>query len=103
VALTTEARREQVTAPGVEGRYNANQFGRSDMTKHVRVENADTSDYKVVVEVWDKGYPAGEPDKLAFTENLDFPTAMTSGSVYLTSTRYLVVKEKPVSQDQQRS
>lgn len=62
------------------------------MTKHIRVENADTSDYKVVVEVWDKGV-AGEPDKLAFTENLDYPTAMTSSAVYLTSTRYVVIKE----------
>lgn len=65
------------------------------MTKHIRVENADTSDYKVSVEVWDKGYPEGEPDKLAFTENLDYPTAMTSRSVYLTSTRYVVIKEVP--------
>jgi len=64
------------------------------MTKHIRVENADTSDWKVTVEVWDKGQN-GEPDTLAFTEDLDYPTAMTSGHVYLTSTRYLVVKEKP--------
>lgn len=67
------------------------------MTKHIRVENADTSEYKVIVEVWDKGFPEGEPDKLAFTEHLDHPTAMTSASVYLTSTRYLVVKEAPLS------
>jgi hypothetical protein len=67
------------------------------VTKLVRVENADTSDYKVVVEVWDKGYPVGEPDTLAFTEYLDYPAAMTSASVYLTSTRYLVVKETPAS------
>jgi len=64
------------------------------MTKLVRVENADTSNYEVVVEVWDKGYPAGEPDKLALTEELSYPTAMTSLNVYLTSTRYLVIKEK---------
>jgi hypothetical protein len=62
------------------------------MTKHVRIENADTSEYKVEVQVWDKGID-GAPDKLAFTENLDYPTAMTSQSVYLTSTRYIVVKE----------
>jgi hypothetical protein len=65
------------------------------MTKHVRVENADMSKYKVIVEVWDKGFPEGEPDKLAFTEKLDHPTAMTSTNVYLTSTRYLIVKEAP--------
>lgn len=68
------------------------------MTKHVRVENADTSNFKVVVEVWDKGYPEGEPDKLAFIERLDHPTAMTSSSVYLTSTRYLIVKEVPIGE-----
>jgi hypothetical protein len=62
------------------------------MTKRVRIENADTANYKVVVEVWDKGFN-GEPDKLVATKNLDYPTAMTGDDVYLTSTRYLVVKE----------
>jgi len=61
------------------------------MTKQVRIENADTSAYKVVVEVWDKGQN-GEPDKLAFTRNLDYPTAMAN-DVYITSSRYIVVKE----------
>jgi hypothetical protein len=63
------------------------------MTKRVRIENADTASFKVVVEVWDKGYPEGAPDKLAKTINLDYPTAMTGEDVYLTSTRYIVVKE----------
>jgi hypothetical protein len=63
------------------------------MTKRVRIENADLSQYKVVVEVWDKGYPAGEPDKLAQTIELNNPTDMTGHECYLTSTRYLVVKE----------
>ena len=63
------------------------------MTKRVRIENADISNFKVVVEVWDKGYPEGEPDKLAFVETLNYPTSMTSDGVYITSTRYLVVKE----------
>ena len=67
------------------------------MTKHVRVENADTSDYRVVVEVWDKGYPKGAPDVLLATHFLDYPTAMTDRNVYLTSTRYLVVKERPAA------
>ena len=62
------------------------------MTKLVRIENADTSSYKVVVEVWDKGVD-GAPDVLAKTINLDHPTAMTGMDCYLTSTRYLVVKE----------
>ena len=63
------------------------------MTKHIRVENADTSNWKVVVEVWDKGYPAGEPDKLAETIRCDYPTAMAQ--TFITSTRYLIVKEAP--------
>jgi len=62
------------------------------MTKRVRIENADTSDYKVVVQVWDKGVN-GEPDIMAFERNLDYPTAMTGDDIYLTSTRYIVVKE----------
>lgn len=45
------------------------------MTKKVRIENADTTSYKVVVEVWDKGaqIPDGmggfnqAPDTLAKT------------------------------------
>ena len=62
------------------------------MTKRVRIENADTSDYKVVVQVWDKG-PEGEPDKLASEIKLDYPNSMTGDDIYLTSTRYIVVKE----------
>lgn len=65
------------------------------MTKQVRIENADTSLYKLVVEVWDKGYPEGEPDRLSQTLPLDYPTSMAS--TYVTSTRYLVVKEVPAS------
>lgn len=73
------------------------------MTKLVRIENADQSPYKVLVEVWDKGQqmPDGlggfnqAPDTLARTVELNHPTAMTDSSVYLTSTRYLVVKEAP--------
>ncbi len=64
------------------------------MTKHVRIENADTSSYGVTVEVWDKG-SNGSPDTLARTVELNHPTAMTDSGVYLTSTRYLVVKETP--------
>ena len=61
------------------------------MTKMVRVENADTSSFKVLVQVWDKGVD-GAPDTLANEINLDHPTLMTHGC-YITSTRYLVVKE----------
>lgn len=65
------------------------------MTKRVRIENADNSDFRVVVEVWDK--VGGEaPDVLAQTIELNYPTAMTN-DLYLTSTRYFVVKEAPKS------
>lgn len=64
------------------------------MTKKVRIENADPSNYKVIVEVWDKGQE-GQPDRLAFTRELSYPTAMTGDDVYVTSNRYIVVKEAP--------
>lgn len=68
------------------------------MTKKVRIENADTSDYKVIVQVWDKGVDSapgqpGRPDTLVNEIRLDHPTAMTGDDVYLTSTRYIIVKE----------
>lgn len=63
------------------------------MTKTVRIENADNSAFGVIVQVWDKGYPEGAPDTLAKEIPLLHPTAMTDSSVYITSTRYLVVKE----------
>ena len=64
------------------------------MTKAIRVENADLSTYRVIVQVWDKGQN-GEPDKMASEVYLDHPTAMEQ--TYITSTRYLVVKEAPVA------
>ena len=63
------------------------------MTKKVRIENADTSNYKVIVQIWDKGYPVGEPDVLVKEVSLDYPASMTGDDVYITDTRYLVVKE----------
>ena len=68
------------------------------MTKRVRVENADTSRYKVIVQIWEKAIspppPADPaPDTLIKEIQLDYPTAMTGDDCYLTSTRYLVVKE----------
>lgn len=60
------------------------------MTKLVRIENADNSQYKVSVEVWDR---TTQGDVLVETLHLDSPTAMTDSRCYLTDTRYLVVKE----------
>ena len=63
------------------------------MTKKVRIENADTAHYKVIVQIWDKGFPEGAPDNLVKEIALPYPTAMTGDDVYLTSTRYILVKE----------
>lgn len=64
------------------------------MTKHIRVENACGSNFKVTVEIWDKGQN-GAPDKLAKEIKLDHPTAMTpANECFITSTRYLVVRER---------
>jgi hypothetical protein len=62
------------------------------MTKHVRIENADTSHYKVVVQVWEKGL-ADEPDILVTSYPLNNPCDITPNEIYITSTRYLIVKE----------
>lgn len=66
------------------------------MTKSIRVENACMSDYMVNVEVWEKGYQEGEPDKLVETIALNIPASMTPPSLYITDTRYLVVRENGV-------
>lgn len=63
------------------------------MTKRVRVENADTAGFNVIVQVWDKASVPEEPDKLVQEISLANPCDMTGPDVYLTSTRYLVVKE----------
>ncbi len=66
------------------------------MTKQVRIENADMSTYKVLVQTWDKGRD-GQPDVLVHEQVLGHPTAMTDSNTYLTNTRYLVVKELPAA------
>ena len=67
------------------------------MTKAVRIENADLSSFKVKVLTYDQkvsGVCDPLNDTLVSTQDLDHPTMMTSaGSTYLTSTRYMVVKE----------
>lgn len=58
------------------------------MTKKIRIENADTSNYKVVVQVWDK-YKDG--DKMVREIKLDQPCLMIDECI--TNMRYLVIKE----------
>lgn len=63
------------------------------MTKHIRVENADTSDHKVMVQIWDKGTDSA-PDKLVDEFELH---NVQLRELTIWDTRYIVVKE--VSRD----
>lgn len=60
------------------------------MTKKVRIENADTSNYKVAVQVWAKG-ANGEPD--AMVEERTLHHAADIAEFYIHSGRYIIVKE----------
>ena len=59
------------------------------MTKHVRIENADTSTYKVKVYIED--LVDGQWVRVPTPHDLDYPTALTSQ--YIHSTRRLVIEE----------
>lgn len=61
------------------------------MTKSIRIENADNSDHKVIVQIWDI-VGNGEPDVLYDEISLDYPTQMSELTIW--DSRYLVVKEK---------
>ena len=61
------------------------------MTKTVRIENADNSNFKVVVEVWDKSYDGTSPDIKVKEIELNYPTALATE--YITSHRYFIVRE----------
>jgi hypothetical protein len=69
------------------------------MTKKVRIENADTSDHKLVAQVWQKGaaMPDGmggtnqAPDVMTSEHAINSPTDMVE--VYVHSHQYLVVRE----------
>lgn len=63
------------------------------MTKSVRIENADMSNHKIVVEVWDEYTVDGEP-KLRLVEaiNLNNPTDMTTKTIW--GSRHLVIREQ---------
>lgn len=90
--LTGKMLQEGAAKDGIT-RQTHNQWERV-MTKTVRVENADSgTEFKVIVQVWEKGYPEGSPDTLVAEHRLAHPTAMTPDSLYITDSRYLVVKE----------
>lgn len=58
------------------------------MTKQIRIENADTSDHKVTVEVWDT---TAEGPMLVGTHKLDYPTSMLNTTIW--NNRYVIIKE----------
>ena len=60
------------------------------MTKKIRVENADSSTWKVVVETWRKGVE-GEPDVKIADRELNYPCDL--GDFMIWGDQYLVVKE----------
>lgn len=60
------------------------------MTKNIRIENADTASYKVVVEIWEN-FEDQEPVLLE-TRQLNNPTDMTTLAIW--KNRYLVVREQ---------
>jgi hypothetical protein len=60
------------------------------MTKQVRIENADTSDHKIIVQMWNKGVD-GAPDNMVDEVPLNHPTALTTQTIW--KERYLVIKE----------
>lgn len=62
------------------------------MTKQVRIENADTSNWPVRVTIQHKDPVNGEWVDQPYPVQLDMPTAMTEQ--YLTSTRRIVIEER---------
>lgn len=61
------------------------------MTKAVRIENADThTGFKLLVDVWERC--TDKPPELVETLPLPHPTNLLE--TYVTSTRYLVIREE---------
>lgn len=52
------------------------------MTKHVRIENADPSDHKVVLKAQTKNAEGEWVDAQEPAQRLDFPTALATVTVY---------------------
>ena len=59
------------------------------MTKKIRIENADTSDWKIEVEVWDEIDNTGPT--LTARHDLHYPTQMLDINIW--QNRFLVVRE----------
>lgn len=63
------------------------------MTKRIRIENADGGNARVLVEVWQIGYPEGSPDTLVDVRELHH--AADQADVFIHIGRYLRVRELP--------
>lgn len=61
------------------------------MTKHVRIENADTSDYSVTCQVWETGLN-GEQDYMVSEHILGYPTSLAELTIW--KNRYIIIKEE---------
>lgn len=61
------------------------------MTKLIRIENADTSDHKIVVEIYEKSQNGDPVDVLVKTITLNTPTQLIQEHIW--QGRYLLVKE----------
>jgi hypothetical protein len=62
------------------------------MTKHVRIENADTSTWPVRVTIQHKNHETGAWEDQPGSVQIDHPTFMTEQ--YLTNTRRIVIEER---------
>ena len=60
------------------------------MTKAIRVENADNSDHKVMVQVWEKSVEGGHA-KMVEEYSLNSPTQMIEKTIW--KNHFLVIKE----------
>lgn len=63
------------------------------MTKRVRIENADATAFRVVVQLWERTRD-GRPDMLVSEVRLVNPCDITEQTIH--SDRYLIVAEVPL-------
>jgi hypothetical protein len=65
------------------------------MTKHIRIENADTAKYRVKVVIQDKVFTENGHEWVTIGEvPIDFPTAMCESTIH--TMRRLIVEENGV-------
>ncbi len=62
------------------------------MTERIRIENADTSNFAVIVEIWGKSGTPGNPDVRVETRKIPYPADEVE--IYIHASQYAVVKEQ---------